>query len=683
MWRIDHTSRGTDEKSMKLLATMSLFFYLNSHADTLTYQKDAGFRVSEWLSGQECTGQFNTSWEPPSAVTCSTQKLSDHAQKISKVSEQALENYEQGIFLEIHKQQVDESKCAELFLEQLDQSLHVPYKNAFEKALYHIQNPVKPNSKSQAFQAQEQILTKVHKSLAVIRALRTEQEKVEAQLKTTKFMAARSFIKEPDQAESYLATLKSAEILEFQKNIWSGNDPLMKEFAEKYLSKNLPFKDFLSQTTDPRNRFSFQALVVAPMRDKNRQRLEELSKVRGKIPETLKKDFVQSGASIMYLNSNSNKNKAQSSEIACYLEGRYGSGRDLVKVVYGAAAGAAGMGSMIAFSTGLPVVGVALTLGSAYLGSQITESCGERIYVSSGLTQPICEQLKSKFDSQNFAQVVSKTLDGHSSCLEATLEVAAALPPLKLGSVKGATQLGHTVREVAKTVNEAEKTQSKILKITEVRHLMDSARNQWEKTLFSTAYRTASSQKNPVIQLVGNNLEELNRIRAKEFYRDVKEVLLLAEDAGTDVGGYRLAKEMPNIKITATDIKYSDEVFPEAKNFVKMKMDNSKPFPFPSNHFDKVIMHSGTCWCGAGSASCGGIGKTPECIQSFFREAARVLNKGNPHAEVTLIGEHGRANSDFLKAAAQAFADEGQVQVTIVEDGFGLVQSLRFTPRAH
>jgi hypothetical protein len=105
---------------------------------------------------------------------------------------------------------------------------------------------------------------------------------------------------------------------------------------------------------------------------------------------------------------------------------------------------------------------------------------------------------------------------------------------------------------------------------------------------------------------------------------------------------YSLAKKIrliakPSAQVVATEIYYSEDLKTEG-NIVYQKADNTKSLPFEDNKFDTIVGRRLLCYCDDKTKTCGGIDLVSEEGGRFLYEVARVLNKKNPHASVSISG---------------------------------------------
>ncbi|OFZ18949.1 MAG: hypothetical protein A2X94_13450 [Bdellovibrionales bacterium GWB1_55_8] len=124
-------------------------------------------------------------------------------------------------------------------------------------------------------------------------------------------------------------------------------------------------------------------------------------------------------------------------------------------------------------------------------------------------------------------------------------------------------------------------------------------------------------------------------------YAHADTVLFLSDSSQTTVNGLSLgsaiAEAYPEKSVVRTDFAFADEI---TGNLSTRYMDNTKPFPFPDNSFDVIVMRRGLCIC-HGSRVCGGFLPISEESRQFFSEVTRVLNKKNPRAKAVLEGGYG------------------------------------------
>lgn len=129
-----------------------------------------------------------------------------------------------------------------------------------------------------------------------------------------------------------------------------------------------------------------------------------------------------------------------------------------------------------------------------------------------------------------------------------------------------------------------------------------------------------------------------------DLYSESNKILLLSDRPFDISVGDILAQKFPQKEITGTDYGYEGSV--AAANYLKLQMDNTKRFPFESDHFDTIVLRRGMCVCNAGKA-CAGFCATTEEAKFFFREVIRVLDKSNPKSRAILHGSY-RVTEEIL-----------------------------------
>lgn len=593
---------------------------------------------------------------------------------IQAVTNASLENFEKDFFSSVRIRQIDETKCSESFLAQVDQEANLPEpRKCFfvESVVTSMQGTRKADTSSKAYQAQRQILIQAHQSMAVIRSLKPHLNKAQRDVQAAQRLLRVKRGVTPRNTSSERRRVQDAETeLSFWQQamdaeyglIWSSGDPEMQKFLERSLARDEPLEKFLERSLNPNSTDSLQCAVISKMRIKNRQRLRELESSKDTVSESLRKDFVRSGAAFLQVNSLAVRDMKDYSDLACYLEGRYGDKSDTGKLI---AARGAEVGSAVALFAGHPYLSFLLGAAAGILEWEHRRGCRGLDYVDSAITKPICEGLRANPNpnATQLIDIVSKDLETRMSCFEAVAGVAAAIPIGKPG------KLG---RELIKDARE--------LKITEVRKFSQEA--WWASAYAEAGNRPLLSLSKPTIREVGSYDTEIVRIAGggkSSIYEGANDVLVLSDGASQDLGA-KISRGQPGARVVSGDVVNSGTI--SKNNLTIMKIDNTKPLAFADNSFDRVVIKNATCYHGENkNALCGGIPFATKDVSIFMGEMVRVMNKNNPGAMAVVFAEkHGGPDSQLLRIAAENIAKSGRARVRIVEGANGNILSIYFTP---
>jgi hypothetical protein len=118
----------------------------------------------------------------------------------------------------------------------------------------------------------------------------------------------------------------------------------------------------------------------------------------------------------------------------------------------------------------------------------------------------------------------------------------------------------------------------------------------------------------------------------------------------------RLSKKIPHALIVKTDFSYHEAdsgVLVEFPKIFKMRMDNTKRFPFGDDSFDLIVAKSSICECQSkGATMCCGPVASVEGKMKFLEEIIRVLNKNSLQATILL-----HANEEMLPLSKKSIEE--------------------------
>jgi hypothetical protein len=373
-----------------------------------------------------------------------TSNSQNEVQKLSKASKPIsvyLSDYETMFFGPIVREQLASSKCLAGHLDSLDMDKN--YKGA--------QN------------AHIEILKGIYSQIPKIIEIENEIEKISKQLgsASSDVRAARlgpiivqHVLKERTDAlkklEEKLAT--QVKLLHFAKSkIWAGHSEEMGTYLSywigEYKRKSFDERTFIANGLNPeRPSKSIQTLVMQ-MKSNNNQRIALANEAKPPYSDNLKRSLVL--ANSHDLHADDLNRKEEMSEFLCFLDARYGRGREsffyfgntAVELAAGFAIpatfaryAASGV-TLSAVARTVEVAGVFYIVGYELLANQ-KGSCRNGEGFRSVVNSKICEDLAKSKSTDKAMSFVTKQIDEQLSCTEASgvmLAAVATASPLSAG----------------------------------------------------------------------------------------------------------------------------------------------------------------------------------------------------------------------------------------------------------